>query len=229
MGNGGPAGTLGQGTVTDNGALVFDLAAATSFGGGMSGVGSLTQAGNSLLTLAGSNSFTGSATVSAGAIALNNVNALQNSTVTLGINNGLLFNTNSGAIATFNVGGLCGSGNINLADGSHAVTLCVGGNGAGTTYSGLLTGPGGLAKVGSGILDLGANNIYSGATTVASGELVLDFTQPGALTANIINNAANLSTLVLAGGVLAIRGNAGTANSQQFNGLAVNPGTRPSS
>ena len=130
MGNGGTAGTLGQGTVTDNGALVFDLPAATTFGGGMNGVGSLTQVGASLLTLAGSNGYSGGTTISAGAIALNNANAVQNSTVTVGVNNGLLFNTNSGAIATFNVGGLAGSGNINLADGSHAVTLSVGGNGA---------------------------------------------------------------------------------------------------
>ena len=53
----------------------------------------------------------------------NNANAVQNSTVTVSANNSLLFNTNSGAITTFNVGGLAGSGNVSLADGSYALTL----------------------------------------------------------------------------------------------------------
>ena len=115
---------------------------------------------------------------------------MQNSTVTVSTNNGLLFNTNSGAITTFNVGGLAGSGNISLADGSYPVTLSAGGNGAGTTYSGALSGSGGLTKTGSGTLVLCGSNTYTGGTTIAAGTLKLDFSQPGAPTANIINNAA---------------------------------------
>ena len=152
IGSGGTAGSL-AGNITNNAALVFNRSDSPTFGGAISGSGGLTQAGTGILTLAGSNTYSGGTTISAGAISLNNANAVQNSTVTVGTNNGLLFNTNSGAIATFNVGGLAGSGNISLADGSHALTLSAGGNGAGTTYSGGLSGAGGLTKTGSGILD----------------------------------------------------------------------------
>ena len=122
------------------------------------------------------------------------------------------------------MGGLAGSGNIGLADGSHAVTLSVGGNGTCTTYSGGLSGAGGLTKTGGGVLVLCGSNTYTGGTTVAAGTLKLDFSQAGAPTANIINNATNASSLTLAGGILAIQGKLSTTNSQQFNGLTVNPG-----
>ena len=177
IGSGGTTGSL-VGNVTNNAMLIFDRSDNPTFGGAISGLGSLTQAGTGILTLAGGNSFSGGTTISAGAIALNNANALQNSTVTVAANNGLLFNTNGGAIATFNVGGLAGSGAVSLADGSYAVTLSAGGNGAGTTYSGGLNGPGGLIKAGSGTLVLCGSNTYSGVTTIAGGELLLDFTQP---------------------------------------------------
>ena len=104
---------------------------------------------------------------------MNNANAVQNSTVTVSANNSLLFNTNSGAITTFNVGGLAGSGNIGLADGSYPVTLSAGGNGAGTTYSGGLSGAGGLTKAGSGTLVLCGSNTYTGGTTVAAGTVTV--------------------------------------------------------
>ncbi len=93
------------------------------------------------------------------------------------------------------------------------------------TLSGLLAGPGGLTKAGSGTLTLCDSNTYSGNTTISGGILQLDFTQPVAPTSNIINNATNASPLVLGGGSLAIQGSPGTTNSQQFNGLTVDPGS----
>ena len=63
------------------------------------------------------------------AISLNNSNAVQGSIVTVGAGSSLLFNTNSGTITTYNVGGLAGSGNIALADGIYALTVSAGGNG----------------------------------------------------------------------------------------------------
>ena len=338
---------------------------AVTLSGVLSGSGGLNVLGQGNLTLAGGNTYSGGTTILAGTLSLNNAGALQNSTVTVSASNTLLFNSNSGAIATFNVGGLTGSGSIGLADGNYPVTLGVGGNGAGTTYSGVLAGPGSLVKIGagsltlsgsngytggttiaagalqvgsggsgasiggtSGVLDngslifnhadgvtfpqiisgsgsltqtgagiltlLGSNtysggttisagtlqvgnggsgasiggtgnvlnngslifnhgdavvfpqvisgsggltqagaglltllgsNTYSGGTTIAAGTLKLDFSQAGAPTANIINNLANSSSLALGGGTLAIQGKLGTTNSQQFNGLTVNPGS----
>ena len=179
IGSGGTTGSL-AGSITDNASLVFDRSDNPTFGGAIGGVGSLTQAGTGILTLSGGNSFGGGTTILAGSIALNNANALQNSTVTLVAGNGLLFNTNGGAIGTFNVGALAGSGNITLADGSHAVMLSAGGNGASTMYNGSLSGAGSLTQTGNGSLDLCGSNTYSGTTTIAGGGLVLDFTQSGA-------------------------------------------------
>ena len=144
--------------------------------------------------------------------------------MTVAVNNGLRFNTNGGAVTTFSVGGLAGNGNVSLMDGSHVLTLNVGGNGSATVYGGLLSGSGGLTKTGSGNLDLCGGNSYTGATSVVSGELTLDFSQPGAPAANIINNLANSSSLALGGGTLAVQGNPGAANSQCFAGLAVQLG-----
>ena len=223
IGSGGTTGSL-AGNIMDNATLVFNRSDNPTFGGVISGTGSLIQAGAGILTLSGSNSYSGGTTISGGAIGLNNANAVQDSTLTVSVNNDLLFNTGNGAITTFNVGGLAGSGNIGLADGSHALTLSAGGNGAGTTYSGALSGSGGLAKTGSGTLVLCGSNIYTGGTTIAAGTLMLDFSRTGAPMANIINNASNASSLALDGGTLAVQGNPGAANSQQFNGLAVNPG-----
>jgi fibronectin-binding autotransporter adhesin len=220
------SGTTGSlaGTIADNATLVFDRSDSPIFGGTISGSGLLVQAGTGILTLSASNGFSGGTTITAGSLSLNNANALPNSTLTVTNSNSLVFNTNFGAIATFNVGALAGSGNISLADGGHAVTLSAGGNGTSTTYSGALSGAGGLATTGSGVLDLCGSSTYTGLTTIAAGQLLLDFTQPGVPRANIINNASNASALTLAGGTLAIQGGPTLSNSQRFNGLTVNPG-----
>jgi fibronectin-binding autotransporter adhesin len=223
IGNGGTTGSV-AGNIVDNATLVFNRSDSPTFGGEISGIGALVQTGTGILTLAGSNSFSGGTTITSGALAINNANALPNSTVTVNAVNGLLFNTSGGALTAFNVGALAGSGNISLADGSHALTLNAGGNGAATTYSGGLSGAGGLTKTGGGILDLCGSNTYTGITSVAGSQLLLDFTQPGAPAANIVNNLSDSSSLVLSAGTLAMQGNAGFSNSQQFSGLTVNPG-----
>ena len=103
-------------------------------------------------TLNGANSFTGVTEVSNGQFLLGNTNALQNSTYTGGVNNGLTFAAN---IGTFNLGGLsdtavagttiinnAGRNDLGLADtAGGGVILQVGGNGASTTYSGASAAP----------------------------------------------------------------------------------------
>jgi len=65
------------------------------------------------------------------------------------------------------LGGLTGSGNIVLSNGN---SLNVNATGS-TTYSGALSGSGGLTKSGNGTLTLSGANSYTGTTEVVSGIL----------------------------------------------------------
>ena len=49
----------------------------------------------------------------------------------------------------------------------------MGNNGQNTTYTGVLSGAGGLTKIGSGILSMGGLSTYSGPTVIADGTLQL--------------------------------------------------------
>jgi fibronectin-binding autotransporter adhesin len=136
---------------------------------GISGTAGLNKTGSGLVTISNSNAFTGTTTISAGTIQLGNAGALLNSTVSLGVTNGLSFAT--GTTAT-TIGGLSGSSSFKLQNGgSNPVTLTVGNNNAPTAYSGVMSGGGGLTKTGSGMLTLSNANTYTGPTTVSGGTL----------------------------------------------------------
>lgn len=127
--------------------------------------------GDGTLTLNAVNTYSGDTTVDAGVIQLNNANAIQNSTLTVNVDNGVAF---AGGIGTFNLGGLAGANAMNLQDVNGApVNLQVGSNNANTTYSGDISGSGGIIKVGNGTLTLNTtdSNSYSGGTTLAAGTL----------------------------------------------------------
>jgi autotransporter-associated beta strand protein len=191
------------------------------FTGWLLGSGSLVKVGTGMLDLGGplnSYGYTGGTTITAGTLTLENPPALQESTLDTSGGGTLSFSL---AAATF--GGLSGPGPLclnNTAGG--AVALSVGNNSSSTTYSGALSGPGGLAKVGSGVLTLTASSTYSGGTSIWGGTLLLDFSAPGAPPGNIINYSGNLSALTLGGGALAIQNaTAGIAATQRFNGLTL--------
>ena len=158
----------------------------------------LTKVGTGTLTLTGSNSFSSTTTISGGALQLGNANALVNTTVS-GINNGLAFSPGVGA---FNVGALSGSGAMVLSDtAGTAVTVSVGGNNADSTYSGILSGNGSLAKTGTGTLTLSGSNSHSGGTALNTGTLK-------------IGNANGIGT-----GALTVNG--GTLNLNGYNVVAA--------
>jgi autotransporter-associated beta strand protein len=139
---------------------------------GITGATALTKSGSGTLTLSSANTYTGGTAINGGTVQLANANAVQSSSVSVNVNNGLAF---SGGIGTFNVGALAGAGNILLTDlASSAVNLSVGDNDASTTYSGTLSGGGSLTKTGAGTLTLSGVNSYSGGTTVNEGTLKLE-------------------------------------------------------
>ena len=173
-------------------------AKALTVSGVVSGTGNLTTAGSGITILSGNNTFTGTTTISAGTLQLSSTNALQNSIVTIGATNDLTFSGPS----VYNVGGLSGSANESLQDNSgNGITLVVGNNNStGMSYSGVLSGIGGLTKVGTGTQTLTTTNTYTGLLSLNGGILN---TTAGAINASNLNEgiAFNGGTLQASGAI----------------------------
>ncbi len=172
------------------------LGAATSTGG-LTVIDS-SGTGMGIVTLDQANTFVGPTAVTSGKLDLANSLALQNSTLTTA---GITFDSAVGSHA-FTLGGLSGSGNINLADtGLNNVALSVGNNNASTTYSGTLSGGGSLTKIGTGTLTLSTGaNTFTGATNVNQGTLALGPAGSlGDTTITVGNGSTNNGTLRING------------------------------
>jgi len=156
----------------------------TIFSGSITGTGGLIKTGNGTLNLTNANTFSGDTRIEGGMIVLVHANALQNSTLDTGDAGTQSANFTLAEGTTYNLGGLKGSADLDLAL-SH---LSVGSNNQSTTFSGVLQGAfnNNLTKVGTGTLTLAGNNTYLGTTTVSAGRLVLGGT--------------NLSTITVAAG-----------------------------
>ena len=194
------SGSLGGGVYAGNIALGgsaallnYNSTAAQTFSGVLSGSGALANSGPGMLTLSGSNIYTGATTISGGTLQLAGSSAAMSSSVAVNVTNGLAF---APAIGGFSVGGLSGSANFALLDTSGgSVSLSVGGNSANSTFSGVMSGSGQLAKNGSGRLTLSNSSTYTGGTTVGGGTLQLGTGQNGqdgsiGNTSGVVNNAA---------------------------------------
>ena len=131
----------------------------------------VTKNGSGTEVFASANIYTGDTNINNGVLKVADPNALQNTTVYVNVNNGLAF---ANGVSTANLGGLSGSGNISLTTADpNPVTISVGGNNKDTTYSGSLSGSGGLTKTGNGTLTLTNFHSYQGATTINNGTLAL--------------------------------------------------------
>jgi len=157
---------IANGSATDSTLTIGAGNATSSFSGVIQDDMDLTKTGTGSLTLSGANTFTGDTNINAGKLVVANANALQNTTVSINVNDGLDITTNAVDAV---LGSLTGSGNLNI--GSQLLT--VGGNNASTTYSGVIRGSGGLSKTGSGALTLTGANTYTDGTTINGGTLIL--------------------------------------------------------
>ena len=168
VGNGSTAGSIAWTSgIADNGILQFDNPETTTLGtmSPISGGGGLTQMAGTLV-LDSTDIYTGLTTISGGTLELNSVGSAQNSIVSV-----------SGGTLTFGVtavtiGGLEGNGNVSLTDGASAVALTVSGNSS--TYSGVLSGSGGLTVSGGTLTLTNTSNSYTGGTTISGGVLSID-------------------------------------------------------
>lgn len=208
-----------RGTRLEANGGTIDTAAATTLTmwSPISGSGTLTKTGEGTLLLNSFNSFNGGFLISEGAVttaaAANRFNP--GNAITIASGASLTINANQG------IGSLAGAGSVNLATG----TLTVGGA-TSSTFSGLITGSGGLTKSGAGTLTLSGVNDYSGSTSVTAGNLIVGdgtggsaaesaFTISG--TGSISGSGTIGALTVSTGGTVAPGNSPGILNTGDFN------------
>ena len=168
LGTGAPGldGSLATNGVTNNAALVYNLAGAQTASYPISGAGALSKLGGGTLSLAGNNSYGGATTVGGGLLLLASSSAAApNSAFTVNAGAQLALAGGAGPTA---LGSLAGAGSV--AWNSNALT--VGGNNQSTVYSGALSGATSLVKTGSGTFTFLSTVPMTNTVTVNQGTLV---------------------------------------------------------
>lgn len=110
-----------------------------------------------------------------------------------GTQNRYAINLGGGAIRATAAGGFSSAFNMTLT-GSSGTNVTFDTQAASVTLSGVLSGVGGLRKVGTGTLTLSGANTYTGATTVEAGYVAFTNAYPGGdleISASALSNAAS--------------------------------------
>ena len=183
LGYGGTTGSV-LGNVLSNGTLAFDRIDAVTFSNVVSGAGGLSQVGSGILTLTGANTFTGTTTISAGTLVLSGSGSLSTAS---SVYDNSVFDI-SGLSTGVSIRSLTGSGSLVL--GTQSLTV----NNSAGTFSGVISGTGGLVVTG-GTQVLSGANTYTGGTTVGvGGTLQLGSASTGG---SIIGDIADSGTVAL--------------------------------
>ena len=142
-------------------------------------VGGLTKLGAGTLRLSGLDTYTGATTVAAGTLTAGGDYVFSGRSA---------FSVAAGAVLDLNgfaeqIGSLSGAGQV-IASGD----LTTGSDNTSTTFSGVISGDGGLTKAGSGTFTVTGASTYTGLTEVADGTLQVD----GAIGPVIVDSGAAL-------------------------------------
>ena len=176
----GPIVTTANGTIDNGGnTLTVNGSNTVTLNGIVSDSGDLTKTGAGTLLLTASNAYTGNTNINAGRVQVSN-------DANLGNGGGIAF---SGGTLQTVTSGITSARPVTLNAGNGTFDS----NGLNSTFSGQITGVGGLTKIGSGTLTIAntAANNYLGGTTVAQG--VLASAGPSALGSGpVILNGATL-------------------------------------
>ena len=239
IGNGGSTGSI-TGDIVNNGALVFNRSNVYTYGGDMSGSGTLTQSGGGTLTVTGNLTHTGGTTIQNGLVNIGNGGTAGSISGDI-VNNGYLqINRSDAYTLTGNVSGsgifwkagantltLTGhvanlinlSGTLRVGNGgtTGSISNNVANNGTlifdrsdDLTYGGVIASAGSVIKEGAGTLTFTGNNTYSGATNVNAGVLAVDGSVSGAVYVN--NGGALGGTGTVGATTVAAGGTLGAGN-----------------
>lgn len=218
IGNGAGTGDLNAAsTVTNNAALTFNRNNALAFANVISGSGSLSQNGSGgTTTLSGANTYTGATAINAGTFKAG-VASIANTSGAFGVGSAVTLANASGTTLDLNgfateIGSLAGGGTTGGNVSLGASTLTTGRDNTSTSYAGVISGTGGLTKIGSGSQTLTGTNTYNGATQVTGGTLVVN------------GSAANSAFTVNSGGTIA---GSGTIGALSVTNGTIRPGTSP--
>ncbi len=218
--NGGATLALAGANLT--GDATFNATAGTTTLGAIAGAYGFTKTGTGILQLSGPGAYSGTTNVQAGTLRLSNSTAIPlTSLVTVGAAGTVDANS-----LPVNFGTIAGTGSITLGTG----TLTIGGNLTPSTFGGVISGAGGLTKIGSETLTLSGANTFTGTTTILVGniQLAANNSLPAATTIAITagasldlagynQTAANVTgsgTVALGAGTLTV----GDANDSTFAG-----------
>ncbi|HLX62659.1 MAG TPA: PKD domain-containing protein [Planctomycetota bacterium] len=204
--------------------------------------------GTGTLDLLGSasNTFTGTTTIDKGVLRMNtSVGTILQGPIVIGnnvdaANSAILRELNSSDVApastilinasglfdlndhSDSVGPLSGTGNIALG----TAMLSISGDATSTTFDGLVSGTGGIAKFGTGTQTFTKNNTYTGLTLVTGGVLAINGTQVSNVlaTAGTLAGTGSVGTLTASGTGTVAPGNSGPGTLSSGN-LALSAGS----
>ncbi|NBT90759.1 MAG: hypothetical protein EBT50_08035, partial [Verrucomicrobia bacterium] len=158
IGNGGTSGAIGSGAITNQGVLAFNRSDNLNVPGGISGNGELRQNGTGTLTLSGASTYTGATRVNAGRLATTGDDLLSDASAVIVAGGATLqLGGNDG------IGSLAGAGAVVLGTN----TLTMGYDNTSTTFSGGMSGLGGITKLGTGNLTLNGTSTFKGDAVLA--------------------------------------------------------------
>lgn len=165
-----------------------------------SGTGSLTKSGSDAVTLSGSNTYSGSTAVIAGTLKAGSTTAFSaNSLYNLANTGGVGLDLNGFDVT---VGSLTGGGTLGGGIALGANTMTLGGKSTANDYNGIISGTGGVTKVGTATLQLFGASTYTGATTINDG--VLRARNANAIGVNSALTLGSTGTLDIAGNNLSV-------------------------
>jgi autotransporter-associated beta strand protein len=174
------------------GDLVFSNAGALSYLGAISGVANVIMTGSGSVTLQGPSSYLGDTGISNGTLIVKGA-------VLSGQDSALGNNTSAVRLSSTNSATLLGSGTLTFSrdivvagtEGTRTVGATTGGR---VTYSGVISGDGGLTIGGGGIVELTSENTYAGTTTVSGATLIVNRLDGLATSAGLVT-VTNAGTL----------------------------------